>query len=139
MNRKCNRLFYPLMIVIVIFLGLLSRRMSRYIPNIINLFLGDSLWALMIYLTIRMLFRNWSIKKVAIIGILFCFSIELSQLYHANWIDIIRRTTLGGLILGYGFLWTDLAAYLIGIGFGTIFDKIVKVSSESGAWHHFRN
>lgn len=138
MNRKCNRLFYPLMIVIVIFLGLLSRRMSRYIPNIINLFLGDSLWALMIYLIIRMLFSNWSIKKVAIIGILFCFSIEFSQLYHANWIDIIRRTTLGGLILGYGFLWTDLAAYLIGIGFGTIFDKMVKVSSGSGkTWGRF--
>jgi hypothetical protein len=36
---------------------------------------------------------------------------------------MIRRTTLGGLILGYGFLWSDLAAYLLGIMAGTIIDK----------------
>lgn len=125
MNRKYNRLFYILAVFIVIFLGLLSRRMASYMPDIINLFLGDSLWALMIYLLIRILFRNWPIRKVALVGVLFCFIIELSQLYHDDWIDMIRRTTLGGLILGYGFLWSDLVAYLLGIGFGIIIDRIV--------------
>jgi glycopeptide antibiotics resistance protein len=96
--------------------------MAAYIPDIIDLYLGDSLWALMIYLIISMFFRSRSIKKVALISILFCFSIEFSQLYHSNWIDMIRSTTLGGLILGYGFLWSDLAAYLLGIGFGIVID-----------------
>jgi glycopeptide antibiotics resistance protein len=126
MNRKPNRLFYLLMIFIVIGLGLLSRKMSNYIPDIIDLFLGDSLWALMVYLFIRMLFKNWSTNKVVLTGILFCFVIEFSQLYHDEWIDIIRRTTLGGLILGYGFLWSDLDAYLLGIGFGIIIDGIIE-------------
>jgi len=97
-------------------MDLLSRRMTAYIPDIIDLFLGDSLWALMVYLFVRILFGNRPIKKAASISILFCFAIELSQLYHSPWIDTIRRTTLGGLILGYGFLWSDLAAYLLGIG-----------------------
>lgn len=126
MNRKRSRLFYLLMIFIVICLGLLSRRMTNYIPDIIDLFLGDSLWALMVYLFIRMLFKNWTSKKVVVAGILFCFVIEFSQLYHDEWIDIIRRTTLGGLILGYGFLWSDLAAYLLGIGFGIVIDGIAQ-------------
>jgi hypothetical protein len=126
MNRKPNRLFYLLMIFIVICLGLLSRKMSNYIPDIIDLFLGDSLWALMVYLFIRMLFKNWSTNKVVLTGILFCFIIESSQLYHDEWIDMIRRTTLGGLILGYGFLWSDLAAYLLGIGFGIKIDGIIE-------------
>ena len=130
MKRKYNKLFYPLMIFMVICLGLLSRRMTRYIPDIIDLFLGDSLWALMVYLSISMVFRNWSIKKVAFMSILFCFTIEFSQLYHAAWIDMIRRTTLGGLILGYGFLWSDLAAYLLGIGFGITIDCIVEECIE---------
>jgi hypothetical protein len=126
MNRKRNRLFYLLMIFIVICLGLLSRKMTNYIPDIIDLFLGDSLWALMVYLFIRMLFKNWSTNKVVLTGILFCFIIEFSQLYHDDWIDMIRRTTLGGLILGYGFLGSDLAAYLLGIGFGIIIDRIIE-------------
>ena len=130
MNHKSNRLRYLLMIFIVICLGLLSRKMTDYIPDIIDLFLGDLLWALMVYLIIRALFINWSIRKVALLGILFCFTVELSQLYHADWIDMIRRTTLGGLILGYGFLWSDLIAYLLGIGFGAAIDFFIDIENH---------
>ena len=127
MNRKGSRMFYLFMTFFVIYLGLLSRRMAAYLPAIINLFLGDSLWALMIYLLIRMVFKSWTAKKAVLIGILFCFLIEFSQLYHAGWIDMIRRTTLGGLILGYGFSWSDLVAYIIGIGFGITIDCLMGV------------
>lgn len=126
MSRKCSRLFYLLMIFIVICLGLLSRRFSLYIPDIVDLLLGDSLWALMIYLSIRMLFLKWSGKSVALTGISFCFIIEFSQLYHDEWIDMIRKTTLGGLILGYGFLWSDIMAYLLGVGFGFITERVIE-------------
>ncbi len=49
----------------------------------------------------------------------------MSQLYHAEWIDSIRATTLGGLVLGYGFLWSDLVAYTIGVGIGFLFELIL--------------
>ena len=52
----------------------------------------------------------------------FSVAIEISQLYHAPWIDSIRRTTLGGLILGFGFLWSDLACYAVGVGLGVIIE-----------------
>jgi glycopeptide antibiotics resistance protein len=71
-------------------------------------------------------FINWSIKKVAVIGILFSFVVEVSQLYHADWIDKIRGTFLGGIILGSSFVWSDLIAYLCGIGFGIIIDYFVE-------------
>lgn len=125
-NHKRNRLFYLLMAVIVIFLGLLSRQITGYLPEVINLVLGDSLWALMIYLLMGMVFRNWSVRKVAVFGLAFCFMIELSQLYHEPWIDKIRSTTFGGLVLGYGFLWSDLVAYAIGIGFGILVENGFK-------------
>ena len=48
----------------------------------------------------------------------------MSQLYHAPWIDSIRHTTLGGLILGYGFLWSDLACYAVGVGLGVVIEII---------------
>ena len=51
---------------------------------------------------IRILFPKIE-TKLAFISLLFCYGIEMSQLYHAQWIDSIRATTLGGLVLGYGF------------------------------------
>jgi len=48
------------------------------------------------------------------ISLALAFAVEVSQLYHAPWIDSIRSTTLGGLVLGFGFLWTDLVCYLVG-------------------------
>lgn len=122
MKIKYNRVFYLFITVITMCLGLLSRRMTDYIPDIIDLFLGDAIWALMIYFMIKIIFINLTPEKVAILGIIFCFTIEFSQLYHSSVIDSIRRTTLGGLVLGYGFLWSDLAAYAIGIGLGAFIE-----------------
>jgi len=51
-------------------------------------------------------------------------AVELSQLYHAPWIDPIRRTTLGGLVLGFGFLWSDLACYAAGGGLGVLIEML---------------
>lgn len=118
MKHRYNRGIYFLMAVMVMGLGLLSRRMTQYIPDIINVFLGDFLWALMVYFFVRAFFIRLSISKAMFLGILFCFTIEVSQLYHVEWIENVRRTTLGGLVLGYGFLWSDLVAYLLGISFG---------------------
>lgn len=125
MHRKPNRLLYFLMAPTVICLGLFSRRMTNHLPDLVNLVLGDALWALMIYLLFGMVFRNWSVKRVAVVGLAFCYLIELSQIYHAEWIDSIRSTTLGGLVLGFGFLWSDLVACSIGIVFGIGIDYFV--------------
>ncbi|MBE9460734.1 DUF2809 domain-containing protein [Dyadobacter sp. UP-52] len=105
--------------------GLLSRKIAYQLPEFINLYLGDSLWALMIFLMTGFILNKVSTFQAMIIAISFCYLIELSQLYHADWIDNIRSTTLGGLVLGYGFLWSDILAYSIGVGFGAIFEKLV--------------
>jgi len=46
--------------------------------------------------------------KSAIIALLICFSIEILQLYQANWMIEIRKTTFGHYILGQGI---DLIRY----------------------------
>jgi hypothetical protein len=42
------------------------------------------------------------------------------------WIDSIRHTTLGGLVLGYGFLWGDLVCYAVSVGLGAIVEYAVS-------------
>ena len=112
------RLYYLVAIIIVIALGLLSRH-ADFIP----LWIGDILWALMVYFGIRALFITSPLKHVVMMSLLFCFVIEFSQLYQAPWINQVRSTLLGHLILGQGFLWGDLLAYIVGVGIGALLDK----------------
>ncbi|HHY1428993.1 TPA: DUF2809 domain-containing protein [Bacillus cereus] len=126
MNTKRNRLLYAIFTIIVIILGLSSRKFAFALPELLNDYLGDALWALMIFIGFGFLFPKIETKKLAFISLIFCYGIEMSQLYHAEWIDNIRATTLGGLVLGYGFLWSDLVAYIIGVGVGFLFEFILR-------------
>ncbi|MBE5106711.1 DUF2809 domain-containing protein [Bacillus thuringiensis] len=126
MNTKRNRLLYAVFTVVVIILGLSSRKFAFALPNLLNDYLGDALWALMIFTGFGFLFPTIKTKKLAFISLIFCYGIEISQLYHAEWIDSIRATTLGGLVLGYGFLWSDLVAYTIGVGMGILCKLILR-------------
>ena len=122
---KRNKLLYLLLTIIVMLLGLLSRKIEG-LPEIISLYSGDILWALMVFLLFAFLFNKKSTIFIISLAIIFSYSIEISQLYHAPWIDSIRNTTLGGLILGFGFLWSDLVCYTIGIIIGIIIDIIIN-------------
>lgn len=120
-----NRLLYLILTIIVIILGLLSRKIEN-LPEIISLYSGDILWALMIFLIIAFIFNKKSTIFTISWAIIFSYSIEISQLYHEPWIDAMRNTTLGGLILGFGFLWSDLVCYTIGILIGIVIDIIIN-------------
>lgn len=112
---KRNRWIYAVFTVLIIGLGFGSRAFSSVLPDTLNTYLGDSLWAAMIFTGCGFLFRKLKTMITGIISLSFCFVIEFSQLYHAEWIDQIRDASLGGLVLGYGFLWSDIEAYTIGI------------------------
>ncbi len=103
-------------------LGLASRSGSSLIPFILKEYAGDALWAVAAYLMVAFLFPQFSTGKIAIIAGLFSLTIEVSQLYHAPWIDYIRRLRLGGLVLGFGFLWSDLVCYAVGISIGALLE-----------------
>jgi hypothetical protein len=130
MTYKLNRVLQAVMIIGVIILGLGSRKMASSIPDFLNAYLGDALWALMVFIGVGFIFRKMKTTKIALIGISFCYLIEVSQLYQANWINEIRRTTLGGLVLGYGFLWSDLLAYFIGISVGSAIEILWRVMQK---------
>lgn len=51
---------------------------------------------------------------------LFAWGVEVSQLYHAPWIDAIRAMVPGRLVLGTTFNWPDLPAYSVGIALGSL-------------------
>jgi hypothetical protein len=56
----------------------------------------------MVFLLVSTLLVGRPILVRAAISLAFAFLVEISQFYHAPWIDSIRQTTLGGLVLGFG-------------------------------------
>lgn len=106
---KNNRPNYFILILIVLFLGILSRKISG-----IPLFVGDILYAVLIYFGFRFLTINSKKSTSLLLSLLFCFGIETLQLVQIDWLIATRKTTLGHYILGEGFLWLDLICYLIG-------------------------
>lgn len=101
-------------------LGLGSRRFGRSLPAPVAAYAGDTLWAFVAFLGIGLLRPRASSCAVAIAALLFSAAVETSQLYHAPWIDAVRHTTLGALVLGQGFLWTDLVCYAAGVALGVL-------------------
>ena len=114
-----SRIIYLLLTLATIIIGLLARRYAAYLPDMVNLGLGDALWAVMMYWIIGFIFPHYTIKKRAMISISICFAVECSQLYQADWINSIRSNRFGALVLGRGFLWSDFVAYSIGVGVGS--------------------
>ena len=115
---KRSRIIYFALIVITMVLGLASRQFGDCLPVFLRNYAGDALWAMMVCWGIGFLFSKMAAAKVMLAALVFYFAIEFSQLYQADWINVLRHTTLGGLILEYGFLWSDLVCYTVGILIG---------------------
>lgn len=115
MSHVKIRLIYMGATGIMLAAGLAVRAWVSYLPGFIALHAGDALWAAMIYCGFRVIGAHKKLEWALACSILFCFGIEISQLYQADWILAIRETRLGGLVLGRGFLFVDLIRYVVGI------------------------
>jgi len=121
MRRSRLKLFILLLVVVI--LGLLSR--SSYatgMPEFIQLYSGDTLWALALYILFAFVAPEVASKELLLVSLLVAFGIEFSQLYQADWINSLRSIKLVGLILGFGFKWSDFLCYTVGILLGFIVD-----------------
>jgi len=123
-RRRRHPLVQIILIALACLLGIGSRRYAHALPGFIATYAGDTLWALAAFFGFGVLLPKASIQTIAILAMAFSVAIEFSQLYHAPWIDSIRQTTLGGLILGFGFLWSDLICYAVGVGLGLAIENI---------------
>lgn len=111
-----KRSIYLLILLVTICLGFMSR--TPFTPDWLYPYLGDVLYATafvwLMVLTWSRIHPLWA----AIAAVLLCYTIELTQLYQADWLNEIRSYRLGGLILGFSFRWEDLICYAIGAGIG---------------------
>jgi len=114
-----GRLRYVTAIAVTVAAGLLSRSsVANHLPWLLRTYAGDTLWALAVFLTLGLLFPRAGTLRLALGAAILSYGVEISQLYQASWLNGIRHTTGGALLLGFGFRWSDLVCYSLGILLG---------------------
>ncbi|MBW8893195.1 MAG: DUF2809 domain-containing protein [Burkholderiales bacterium] len=101
--KRRHVLAYAAAVLAVIGIGLASRRWPGMFPAALGKYPGDALWALMVFVGCGMLRPRAPSWRVAATALAISFAVEFSQLYQAPWINAIRGTVLGHLVLGSTF------------------------------------
>lgn len=109
-----RRIIYLFLFAFFIWLALATRHNREWFTFIIVKYGGDVIWAGAFLFLLRIIFIRTSLFTLSI----WCYVLgvldELSQLIQTPWANEIRKTTLGRLMFGAGFLWSDLVCYLAG-------------------------
>ncbi|QSQ21862.1 DUF2809 domain-containing protein [Pyxidicoccus parkwayensis] len=141
MNRHSTQAPSPLRVrvtalvlaLLVLVLGLASRSKSIPWPTFFAEYAGDTLWALLVFLLLRFVAPTRPVLHVAAAALAFSFAVELSQLYQAPWLNAVRRTLPGRLVLGAGFLWSDLVCYTVGVLVGLALSAALRLRAATPA------
>lgn len=115
MVMQRSRSQYALWAVLTLAAGLATRPLRQVMDKAWAENLGDALWAMLVYWLLAWLWPRQAERRIAVGALLISYAVEVSQLFHPEWLEAIRRTTLGGLVLGWGFAWGDLVAYAVGV------------------------
>jgi hypothetical protein len=100
--------------------ALLSRR--HPLPRLLAEHTGDALYATAAFFLFALLRPIARTTHLALFAFLFAALIESTQLLDWPWLQAIRATRLGALLLGQGFQWADVFAYAIGATLACVVD-----------------
>ncbi|MEG0201076.1 MAG: DUF2809 domain-containing protein [Comamonas sp.] len=137
-----SRVLLTLLALVVIALGLASRRGWLPFPAVLGNYPGDALWAWVVLLCVAWLRPAMACSRLAAFSLLIAVAIEFLQLYQAPWMQALRANKLAYLVLGNGFDPLDLVAYVVGVGLGVAVDwawvrqlQRRRVSTAPVIWH----
>src|SRR5450432_25698 len=108
MTLKKRRLLYFLLFILIIPIGLSTRKEPQWYFSLIANYGGNVFWSTMFFFIFRFL---WSAGAV--------------------WIDKIRATFLGSMLLGNTFLWSDILCYMVGTVLGWLISLIADSYTQS--------
>jgi hypothetical protein len=109
-------------VIVTIAAGLGSRAVT--LPWWLAKNAGDALYATMIYFVIGFVRPRASWWRVAIAALAWCFAVEGLQAVHVRWLDDLRATLPGRLVLGQGFHAFDLVCYIAGVALAIAIELI---------------
>jgi Protein of unknown function (DUF2809) len=130
-HRFSVRAIHVVLIAITIPLGLGSRMRGLPMPSLVRTYGGDVLSATCIFFGVRYVAHRRTLTQCAAIGFIICVLIELQQLYTDAWLVHLRDDTPLGILLGHGFLWSDIACYAVGTCIGAAISYIAERTANT--------
>jgi hypothetical protein len=130
-TTRRSKALYAGLLVVTVAAGLATRRYPSTFPTFVARYGGDALWAAMILWLAALLRPGTDTLRLALLALGISYAVELSQLYRAPWIDAVRATRGGALVLGQGFLWSDLVCYSVGVALAAALDAWLTRRSGS--------
>ena len=107
---------YTALAILTVALGLLLVRVrGALLPAAGGDVLGDALWAAMMFWWVSAAWPGGRPGARAGAALAVAWLVEASQLAHPAWLDAVRGTRLGHLVLGSDFDARDLLAYAGGV------------------------
>jgi Protein of unknown function (DUF2809) len=110
------------LLTVVIVLGVASRKYASVLPLLIARYAGDALWATAAYVALSVVWPRAPISSLAAGAALMSLGVELSQLTRPVWLQAVRQWPGAALLLGYGFVASDLVCYAVGVALGAALD-----------------
>jgi hypothetical protein len=126
-RRRRSRIVYALAVAVTIAAGLGSRAVD--LPWWLAKNAGDALYATMVFFALGCAWPAMTTRRAAAIALAFSCAIEASQAYHAPWLDAVRATLPGRLVLGQGFHAFDLVCYAIGVALGVALELAYRATT----------
>ena len=117
-----SRWLIVILALLVIAVGLASRRGLVQFPAVLGNYPGDALWAWVVLLCVAWVRPAITRGRLVGVSLVIAFAIEFLQLYQAPWMQALRANKLAYLVLGNGFDPLDLLAYVVGIALGAVVD-----------------
>ncbi len=113
-------------VAIVIALGLGSRH--AVMPDFVKTYAGDFLWGVLFFALGAYLWPTCATVRLWCGAVAVTEGIEGSRLWRPAWLEHLRTTAVGGLLLGHGFSWSDVVCVAAGATAAALLDAL-----ESGA------
>ena len=117
-NAPSVRVIYGVLIAVTVPFGLASRAKPIPMPDVVRRYGGDVLSAVCIFFGVRLVLHVRPRWMAVAVGFGVCVLIEVQQLYRGRWLVGLRNDTPLGILLGHGFLWSDIVCYAVGCGLG---------------------
>jgi Protein of unknown function (DUF2809) len=111
--------------IIIVLLGYWVRFRGVF-PEWLNDALGSLAYEIFWILLVVWLLPRAALWQVALGVCLATCAIEFLQLYQPDWLQALRRTLPGRLVLGNQFSWADFPAYVVGSLAGVGWLKAVR-------------
>ena len=128
------RIILLINIILIIPLGYTVRFSHGIAPEWINDCLGSLAYEIFWILFFLFLYPQASLIWTAVGVCLFSCGLEFLQLWQPPWLQALRATLPGRLVLGNTFTWSDFPPYFVGSFLGWLWVRWLYNRIESGAF-----